>query len=125
MTTKAELKRYRERQRERIKEAAEDLGWTETQTRKAVATGFLTLVGGPREPPKKRCGAHARSTGKPCRAAAMENGRCKLHGGMSTGPKTPEGLARLQAAVKERWQRVRAERGLPPFPEETAKARER
>lgn len=31
------------------------------------------------------CGARARSTGKPCRAHALENGRCKLHGGMSTG----------------------------------------
>jgi hypothetical protein len=27
------------------------------------------------------------------RAAAMPNGRCKVHGGKSTGPRTPEGLA--------------------------------
>jgi len=27
------------------------------------------------------CGAHARTTGNPCRKYAMTNGRCKLHGG--------------------------------------------
>src|SRR6266404_2504300 len=40
-----------------------------------------------------RCGARSKRTGKPCRAAAMPNGRCKLHGGKSTGPRTMEGLA--------------------------------
>src|SRR5262249_9944786 len=38
-----------------------------------------------------RCGARSKRTGKPCRAAAMANGRCKVHGGKSTGPRTPEG----------------------------------
>ncbi|TLS66570.1 hypothetical protein FEF65_10055 [Mariprofundus erugo] len=33
----------------------------------------------------KPCGAHARTTGKPCRQPAMANGRCRLHGGKSTG----------------------------------------
>jgi hypothetical protein len=28
----------------------------------------------------------------------MKNGRCRMHGGKSTGPKTPEGLARLKKA---------------------------
>jgi len=28
----------------------------------------------------------------------MKNGRCRVHGGTSTGPKTPEGLARCRAA---------------------------
>jgi len=32
-----------------------------------------------------RCGAKTRS-GTPCRAPAMKNGRCRLHGGKSTGP---------------------------------------
>ena len=36
-----------------------------------------------------RCGARSKRTGKPCRAAAMPNGRCKVHGGKSTGPRTP------------------------------------
>ncbi len=51
---------------------------------------------------KKQCGAHARTTGKPCQAQAMTNGRCKLHGGMSTGPKTPEGRQAISAATKAR-----------------------
>jgi hypothetical protein len=35
---------------------------------------------------------------KPCRAAAMPNGRCKVHGGKGTGPRTPEGLERSRRA---------------------------
>ena len=44
-----------------------------------------------------RCGAHTRS-GAPCRSAAMGNGRCRMHGGPSTGPRTPEGLERSRGA---------------------------
>jgi hypothetical protein len=45
-----------------------------------------------------RCGARARRTGAPCRQPATANGRCRLHGGKSTGPRTAEGLERLRAA---------------------------
>jgi hypothetical protein len=45
-----------------------------------------------------RCGARSKRTGEPCRGAAMRNGRCKLHGGKSTGPRTPEGLERSRRA---------------------------
>lgn len=46
-----------------------------------------------------RCGARNRK-GKPCQLAAMSNGtgRCRLHGGKSTGPKTAEGIERIRAA---------------------------
>jgi len=45
-----------------------------------------------------RCGAKTRK-GTPCqRIGRKGNGRCKLHGGLSTGPKTPEGLARSRKA---------------------------
>ena len=37
------------------------------------------------------CGAYSRRTGKPCRQPAMKNGKCRLHGGKSTGP--PKGNA--------------------------------
>lgn len=41
-----------------------------------------------------RCGAKTRA-GTPCRMKALyRNGRCKLHGGLSTGPKTEAGKAR-------------------------------
>ena len=44
-----------------------------------------------------RCCAKTRK-GTPCKAPAMANGRCRLHGGKSTGPKTPEGLERSKRA---------------------------
>jgi hypothetical protein len=45
-----------------------------------------------------RCGAKTRS-GTPCRGPAMRGKkRCKLHGGKSTGPRTPEGLARSKTS---------------------------
>ena len=55
--------------------------------------------GNPRGNPNlaPRCGATARS-GLPCRAPAMKNGRCQMHGGKSTGPRTAEGMARMAAA---------------------------
>ena len=44
---------------------------------------------------REYCGAKTRA-GTPCKRKDLyENGRCKLHGGLSTGPKTPEGKARL------------------------------
>ena len=49
----------------------------------------------------EKCGAFARSTGKPCKRKALANGRCKNHGGMSTGPKTQEGKARALANLKQ------------------------
>lgn len=40
-----------------------------------------------------RCGAKTRA-GHPCRQPGMRNGRCRLHGGKSTGPKTTTGALR-------------------------------
>lgn len=46
-----------------------------------------------------KCGAKARQANhQPCRQPSMKNGRCRLHGGFSSGPKTPEGKARSAAA---------------------------
>lgn len=44
-----------------------------------------------------RCGAKNRR-GTPCQCPAMANGRCRLHGGLSTGPKTEQGIWNIQAA---------------------------
>src|SRR5690242_18200905 len=49
-----------------------------------------------------RCGAMTRC-GTPCRAPGVHKrdgiyGRCRLHGGCSTGPKTPEGRERARMA---------------------------
>ena len=44
-----------------------------------------------------RCGAKTRRK-TPCLGPAMPNGRCRLHGGKSTGPQTPEGLEKSKKA---------------------------
>ena len=44
-----------------------------------------------------RCGARTRA-GCACRQPAMANGRCRLHGGKSTGARTAAGLARCRTA---------------------------
>jgi hypothetical protein len=51
--------------------------------------------------PIKRENGIATIRGPRCRAWAMENGRCRVHGGASTGPRTPEGKARVVAAMVE------------------------
>ncbi len=53
------------------------------------------------------CGAKTRK-GAPCRNLS-EPGRhrCKFHGGMSTGPRTQEGRARIAAAQRKRWEAFR------------------
>jgi hypothetical protein len=45
-----------------------------------------------------RCGAKNRR-GLACQCPAMSNGRCRLHGGKSTGAKTSEGIERIRLAV--------------------------
>jgi hypothetical protein len=39
---------------------------------------------------------------------ALANGRCPNHGGLSSGPKTEAGKARIANAQKERWKAYRA-----------------
>ena len=42
-----------------------------------------------------RCGARGKRTGLPCpHTGLFASGRCRWHGGLSTGPTTPEGKAR-------------------------------
>jgi|GEM_PF-1653444 hypothetical protein len=44
-----------------------------------------------------RCGAKTRR-GTLCQSSAMKNGRCRMHGGASTGARTPEGIERIRKA---------------------------
>ena len=48
------------------------------------------------------CGAKARSTGKPCRGSAMKNGKCRVHGGASTGRPITTGLWTKQAVDQKK-----------------------
>jgi DNA-binding XRE family transcriptional regulator len=53
------------------------------------------------------CAARTRK-GTPCRAKSEPGRRrCKFHGGMSTGPRTAEGRARIAEAQRRRWARQR------------------
>ena len=64
---------------------------------------------------KRICGAYARSTGKPCKAGALSNGRCRNHGGLSTGPKTIQGRRAVSEATRKRMlsgQRIKALEGF-------------
>ncbi len=62
----------------------------------------------------RRCGAKTRR-GTPCRnipyITKTSVPRCRLHGGYSTGPRTPEGRARIAAAQRKRWAMWRSQRG--------------
>jgi hypothetical protein len=63
------------------------------------------------------CAAKTRR-GTPCKSRAMANGRCRLHGGLSTGPRTAAGIERIRRAVtkhgrfsrgaKDEWLYVRS-----------------
>jgi transcriptional regulator with XRE-family HTH domain len=61
-------------------------------------------------PKEVRCEAKTRA-GTPCRHLARPNGRCRLHGGLSTGPKSAEGRARIAAAQRARWAAARVTTG--------------
>ena len=51
----------------------------------------------------RKCGAKTRK-GTPCQMRPIPwSRRCRLHGGLSTGPKTAEGRARIAEAQRRRW----------------------
>lgn len=51
--------------------------------------------------PGERCEAHAKSTGKPCMAAALSNGVCRVHGGLSRGQTTEAGKIKALLNLKQ------------------------
>ena len=57
--------------------------------------------------PKQICGAR-KKTGERCRSKMLHRGgKCKFHGGLSTGARTPEGKAKSIAAMQAgRWKSV-------------------
>jgi hypothetical protein len=86
----------------------------------AFRTMGRLLLAPPACTPKRlrpRCGARCRD-GHRCQAKAVwdedhdcpVNGRCRVHGGLSTGPRTPEGRQRIGAAARLRAQARRMTR---------------
>jgi len=64
---------------------------------------------------KMKCAAYSRSTGLPCQAKALGNGRCKNHGGLSTGPKTLLGRAKVAEATRQRMATGQRKQALEGF----------
>ena len=64
--------------------------------------GATFWVGRVRKKDRPCCGARTRK-GSPCKARAVSGAaRCRLHGGLSTGPKTTEGRARICESNRRR-----------------------
>ena len=60
-----------------------------------------------------RCTAHSSRTGEQCGRPAIKTSRtqkCQFHGGRGSGPKTPEGKARIAAAHTVHGQETKAVR---------------
>jgi len=75
------------------------------------ADGRERLIGW-KQPKRERpkCGARTRAGGS-CKAPVVRGrSRCRMHGGLSTVPKTAEGKARSAAGVRAYWERWRAAR---------------
>lgn len=53
-------------------------------------------------------------SGRPCRALALPSGRCRWHGGMSTGPRTEEGKRRSAANLAKARAALAAKRRAVP-----------
>ena len=98
-------------QRQDMAECAERWrGWGERRAYRDIDGKVHTLGHYPPKRDRPRCGARTRAGGT-CKAPALpEKERCRMHGGLSTGPKTPEGKARTLAALKAGFQRWVAER---------------
>ncbi len=76
----------------------------ETFDQDEVHVGFSESI--KEEPQKwKMCGAKTRK-GTPCRTSRLfPNGRCKNHGGLSTGPRTTEGKMKAKRNLKS-WKKA-------------------
>jgi len=72
-------------------------------------SGEIRLLWSRTKRERPRCGARCRD-GSPCQAPAVwdrrldgpVNGRCRMHGGLSTGPKTEEGRQRIAESNRAR-----------------------
>ena len=55
-----------------------------------------------------RCGAHSRRSGQPCRNPVMANGkgRCRMHGGKSTGRPPTHGKTTQEYLLQRDWARL-------------------
>jgi hypothetical protein len=62
----------------------------------------------PRRKDRPRCHARTRAGGACLVRPEPGKARCRFHGGLSTGPRTEEGRARIAEAQRRRWRAYRA-----------------
>ena len=82
-------------------------GYPMQSTRGGLRDGFPG--GNPHLAP--RCGARTRA-GTPCGSPSMKNGKCRMHGGASTGARTQEGKSAHKQAVTKHGYRGELGRAL-------------
>jgi hypothetical protein len=69
----------------------------------------------PRRKDRPRCGAKTRAGGTCMVRVEFGKERCRFHGGLSTGPKTEAGRARIAEAQRRRWRAYgEGPKGAPP-----------
>jgi hypothetical protein len=84
----------------------ENMKLTLVNHQKLIEAGKATRLGA--HWPGQRCFAKTRQ-GTPCRNPVVtDRNRCRMHGGKSTGPRTPEGKARSIAAHTKHGRRSKA-----------------
>lgn len=87
------------------------LGFISLHFEEAVLSGHLSLIRTAQAQRKAVLAGMRRQTCKAMTRRGMEcllksepgKKRCRLHGGLSTGPKTAEGKARIAEAQRKRW----------------------
>ena len=95
--------------------------WSSTRARHGVLQGGCKMrlhlklnrcVWQPKRKDRPRCGAKTRAGGTCLVRVELGKARCRFHGGLSTGPKTKAGRARIAQAQRRRWRAYR-ERAEP------------
>ena len=83
--------------------------WQPSGQRATISVAHINGASSMRQ--KRHCGATTRR-GTPCQCKATKTKRgawrCRLHGGLSTGPKTAEDRQRIAEALRARWAALRA-----------------
>jgi hypothetical protein len=64
----------------------------------------------PKRKDRPRCGAKTRAGRRCLVRVEFGKARCRFHGGLSTGPKTKAGRARIAEAQRRRWREYRQRR---------------
>jgi hypothetical protein len=89
---------------------AQSDGLGETMLTYAAVISYLRRQ--PRRKDRPRCGAKTRAGGTCMVRVEFGKARCRFHGGLSTGPKTEAGRARIAEAQRRRWRAYREKRQM-------------